>query len=275
VPFICLLIYKISNIKYMGSTTLSQSSDKNSGAPLISFRRVSRFYRVDRPALFDISFDIHPGEFVYIAGPSGAGKSTLLRLIFARETPDTGAVFFDGHNLASLKKGAVAALRRSMGVIFQDYLLVQELSVAANIGLPLEVLGMPRREIRRRVEEVLALVGLLGHEDEMAGGLSGGEQQRTAIARALAGKPDIVLADEPTGSLDAYNADFVLDLLENVANKNTTVVLASHDRMLMAARPHRIIALDRGRIVGMSSEGAGRTAVDTNKKISADLQQTA
>ena len=160
-----------------------------------------------------------------------------------------------------------------MGVIFQDYLLVPDLSIEANISLPLEVAGMSKPIIRRRVDEMLELVGLSKMGKEKAHGLSGGEQQRVAIARALAGKPDIVLADEPTGSLDAYNADFILDLLENTADEKTTVVLASHDRMLMAARPHRIIALKQGRIVGVS-QGAQQAPDEEGKKISPGLKQT-
>ncbi len=242
--------------------------------PLVSFRRVSRFYRSDRAALFDISFDIHEGEFIYIAGSSGAGKSTLLRLLHATEMPDTGAVLYGGHDITSLKRQAIAVLRRSMGVVFQDFLLIPDLTVAANIGLPLEVAGASRSTIRGRVEEVLEQVGMTARGKELAGGLSGGEQQRAAIARALACEPEIILADEPTGSLDAYNADFVLDLLEKTARKGTTVVLATHDRMLMAARPHRTLAIDQGRMVGMSSDGKEEMANKEDEAAASSIRQT-
>jgi cell division transport system ATP-binding protein len=232
------------------------SSKTDPANPIISFRRVSRFYKPDKAALFDLTFDIYPGEFVYVAGTSGAGKSTLLRLIHAEEMPDTGAILYGGHNLVDLRKTAIAMIRRSMGVIFQNFLLVPDISVAANVSIPLEVAAKPFSEIASRVETALELVGLAGRGEEKAETLSGGEQQRVAIARALITEPELVLADEPTGSLDDYNADFVLDLLERATKRGTTVVLATHDRMLMAARPHRTIALDQGRVTGISSSPA-------------------
>jgi len=223
--------------------------------PLISLRRVSRFYRPDRPALFDVSLDVWRGEFAYVTGASGAGKSTLLRILHLAEPSDTGALFVNGHDVAGLRRGAVSVLRCSMGVVFQDFRLVDDLSAASNVALPLEVRGASRAEIARRVEEVFDRVGMGGRGDELAGGLSGGEQQRVAIARALVGDPEIVLADEPTGSLDAFSANVVLDMLEDVSRRGTTIVLATHDRMLIAARPHRVIAFDGGRLIGMSSTG--------------------
>jgi cell division transport system ATP-binding protein len=217
---------------------------------------VSRFYKPDKPALFDISFDIFPGEFVYIAGPSGAGKTTLMRLMHLAEMPDTGALTFDGHDISSLRRSAVSVLRRAMGVVFQDFKLLDDLSIFANVGLPLEVSGLSISAMRSRVEEVLEQVGMPGRGADLTAFLSGGEQQRVAIARALVGSPSLILADEPTGSLDAYSANFVLDMLEQVSASGTTVVFATHDRMLMAARPHRVIAFEGGRLVGMSSGGA-------------------
>jgi cell division transport system ATP-binding protein len=253
--FFCYLKKCIFNIGDMWS----EQQDKAPSAtrrPLVSLRRVSRFYGTTRSALFDVSLDIAPGEFVYITGPSGAGKSTLLRMLGALETPDTGRVMFNGHDLASLKRSAISLLRRSMGIVFQDFRLVPELTVAANIALPLEVIGLSRDDIARRVDEVLERVGLEGRQRERAGELSGGEQQRIAIARAIVSRPELILADEPTGNLDAYNGDFVLDLLEQTAAGGATVVLATHDRMLMAARPHRTLALKNGRLMGMSSQSS-------------------
>lgn len=228
----------------------------NSTTPLISLNRVSRFYKPDKPALFDISFDIFPGEFVYVAGPSGAGKTTLMRLMHLAEMPDTGTLLFDGHDISSLRRSAVSVLRRSMGVVFQDFKLIDDLSIFANVGLPLEVSGLSVFAMRSRVEEVLEQVGMPGRGADLTAFLSGGEQQRVAIARALVGSPSLILADEPTGSLDTYSANFVLDVLEQVSASGTTVVFATHDRMLMAARPHRVIAFEGGRLVGMSSRGA-------------------
>jgi len=226
--------------------------------PLVQLSRVSRFYRPDRPALFDMSLEIHKGDFLYVAGASGAGKSTLLRLLHLAESPDTGTILFGGHDVTSLKRSAVSILRRSMGMVFQDFRLVDDLSVTANVGLPLEIAGLGGREITRRTDEMLERVGLVGRGREPAGDLSGGEQQRVAIARALVGRPDLVLADEPTGNLDAYSADLVLDLLESVASAGATVVFATHDRLLMSARPHSMVALDRGRMVGATPSRSRR-----------------
>jgi cell division transport system ATP-binding protein len=228
------------------------------GVPVVRLLRVSRFYRADRPALFDISLEVYRGEFLYVAGASGAGKSTLLRLLHLAESPDTGTILFSGHDVTSLKRSAISIMRRSMGMVFQDFRLVEDLSVAANVSLPLEIAGMSGREIARRTDEMLERVGLDGRGAELSGGLSGGEQQRVAIARALVGRPDLVLADEPTGNLDAYSADLALDLLESVASAGATVILATHDRLLMSARPHRVVALDRGRLVGASPSGSRR-----------------
>jgi cell division transport system ATP-binding protein len=223
--------------------------------PLVSFQRVSRFFRPDKPALFDVSLDIEEGEFIYVAGTSGAGKSTLLKLLHLSEAQDTGTIFFDGHDVAGLSRSVVSVLRRSMGVIFQDFKLIDDMTVAANIALALEIRGFSPRRIEDRVREVLDAVGLKEMEKELAGNLSGGEQQRVAIARALAPKPQLILADEPTGSLDTYSANFVLDMLEGVCEGGATVVVATHDRMLMAARPHRTVVLDGGRVVGISRDG--------------------
>jgi cell division transport system ATP-binding protein len=228
-------------------------------APLIRFNRISKFFKPDHPALFDVSLDIEQGEFIYIAGTSGAGKSTLLGLIHLSLFPDTGALLFNGHDVSSLKHSAISVLRRSMGIIFQDFLLIDELSVAANIGLSLEVTGVSPLFINQRIKEVLDAVDLKGIENEIAGTLSGGEKQRVAIARALAPEPQLILADEPTGSLDTYSANFVLDMLEKVNEQGATVLVATHDRMLMAARPHRTVALENGKIVGMTTQGAFKT----------------
>jgi cell division transport system ATP-binding protein len=228
----------------------------NTLMPLISLYRVSRFYRNDRSALFDVSFNVFAGEFVYITGTSGAGKSTLIKLLGALDMPDTGSICFNGHDLSNLKQTAVALLRRSMGVVFQDFRLVPDMTVAANVSIPLEVSGWSLGRIRTRVAESLEKVRLADIASERAGDLSGGEQQRVAIARAIAPSPEVILADEPTGNLDAYNANFVLDLFEMVRKDGATVVLATHDRMLMSARPHRIITLDKGRITGMTPDAS-------------------
>ncbi len=229
-------------------------------APLLSLYRVSRFYRNDRSALFDVTFNICSHEFVYITGTSGAGKSTLIKILGALDMPDTGVVLFNGHDLRTLKRTAVAMLRRHMGVVFQDFKLVPDMTVFSNIALPLEVAGCYRAEIRHRVGEALEKVGLFDAVFERAGNLSGGEQQRVAIARAIVPSPEVVLADEPTGNLDAYNANFVLDLFEKLRDEGTTIILATHDRLLMSARPHRTITLEKGHITGMTPESRTTSA---------------
>ena len=230
--------------------------DRHTQAPAseglrVSLQRVSRFFKPEKPALFDVSLDIAPGEFLYVAGTSGAGKSTLLKLLHLSESPDTGTLCFNGHDVAGLTRKVVAVLRRSMGVVFQDFKLIEDLSVASNIALALEVRGASPAMIRWRVAEVLAL--------------SGGEQQRVAIARAIAPTPQLILADEPTGSLDTYSANFVLDMLEKVNARGATVVVATHDRMLMAARPHRTVVLDAGRAGGISQNGDFRSRSERRK----------
>jgi cell division transport system ATP-binding protein len=240
----------------MSKRTTSQNVSKY---PFIRLNRASKFFKPDNPSLFDISLDIEQGEFIYITGTSGAGKSTLLKLINLSLTPDTGSLLFNGHDVSTLKRSAVSILRRSMGIIFQDFQLVNEMTVFNNIALSLEVIGVSPSFIKTRISQVLEEVGLTGIENEITSTLSGGEKQRVAIARALAPEPQLILADEPTGSLDTYSANFVLDMLENINERGATVIVATHDRMLMAARPHRTVALEDGKLTGVTTKGAFKT----------------
>jgi len=222
--------------------------------PLLRVLHLSRFYRRDKPALFDVTFDLHPGEFLYVAGPSGAGKSTLIRLLQRIETPDTGTIHFMDLNIAEVSDASMPFLRRKIGVVYQDFRLIEDLSLQDNVAFPLEVLGLPRTEIRRRVDEILEWVGLQGKEKDAAQGLSGGEKQRAAIARAMVHRPLLLLADEPTGNLDAVLADEMMDLFERASEENTAVILATHDRLLMASRPHPSLVLSQGRVIGLSGQ---------------------
>jgi cell division transport system ATP-binding protein len=214
--------------------------------PILEIRHVSKRYRAAKPLFRDVTFEVQPGEFVYITGPSGSGKSTLLRMVYRAETADTGTIHFCGKDVLALSPRAIPFLRRNVGVILQDFKLIQEESVYDNVALALEILGLPQREIYDRVRQALDRVGLAGYEDIRAEDLSGGEQQRVAVARAVVTRPSLVLADEPTGNLDAGNAAMVIDLLEEVNGEGTTVLLATHDNMLIAARPHRTVALVDG-----------------------------
>lgn len=214
--------------------------------PLLVFEHVHKSYGPHRSVLRDLNLVIERGEFVFFTGPSGAGKSTLLKLIYAAESPDSGRVLFLGRDVSRLRPDSVPYLRRNIGIIFQDFRLVSGWSVAENVALPLQILGLPRRTVHNRVSEVLEQVGLGGRGQDVAGRLSGGEQQRTAIARAIVAEPALVLADEPTGNLDPQLAFDVLELLEDINQTGVSVIFATHDRTLLDAHPRRVVVLDEG-----------------------------
>jgi cell division transport system ATP-binding protein len=225
---------------------------------LIKLRSVKKSFNPDRQVLRSVSFDVRRGEFLYVTGPSGAGKSTLLKLLYRAELPDGGKVMFCGRDLARLSRKSIPFLRRNIGVVFQDFRLLADRSAHDNVALALEVLGMGGRDIRRRVGYVLERVGLRQHAHELVGHLSGGEQQRVAVARAVVAEPAVVLADEPTGNLDGARAAEVLSLLDGVNRRGTAVILATHDHMLMAARPRRTIALAEGRALVYPEESSDK-----------------
>ena len=203
----------------------------------------------DRDALRDVSFQVEKGEMVYLTGPSGAGKSTLLKLLYGAERPTDGKVLIGGTDISQLPAGNLPMIRRNVGVVFQDFKLLPMRTVAANVALALEVIGASEEQLRRRVPAVLNIVGLRGREDTVAGVLSGGEQQRVAIARAIVNDPAILLADEPTGNLDGSMAVEVLEILQAINLRGTTVLLATHDIGLMDRFPHRKLRLESGRAV--------------------------
>jgi cell division transport system ATP-binding protein len=215
--------------------------------PLLVFEDVHKAYRPGAPVLRGLTLTIERGEFVFFTGPSGAGKSTLLKLIYAERRPDAGRVLFMGKDVTRLRPQSVPYLRRNIGVVFQDFRLVDNWPVAENVALPLQVLGLPSRTIASRVSEVLEQVGLGGRGNEMAGVLSGGERQRAAVARAIVGEPALVLADEPTGNLDPQLAVDILGLLGDINATGVTVIFATHDRTLLNVQPRRVLVLDDGR----------------------------
>ncbi len=204
----------------------------------------------DQKALVDLTFDIAKNEMVFITGPSGAGKTTLLKLIYLGERASEGEVLVDGVNLSHLPRGRVPTLRRKLGVIFQDYKLIPGRSVYENVALVLEAAGQRPALIPRKVRSVLRLVGMEQATASYPPSLSGGEQQRVAVARALVGDPKIILADEPTGSLDDDSAQAVMDLLRGAHIRGATVIIATHDKGFIRRMGGRVLHLEQGRLLG-------------------------
>ena len=213
---------------------------------MISFSRVTKRYPGGYEALRDVSLTIQPGEMVFVTGHSGAGKSTLLKLMAAIERPTSGTVLVNGQNAGALRERALPFLRRNFGLIFQDHKLLFDRSAYDNVVLPLSINGYDRGEAARRVRAALDKVGLLGKEKVFPVALSGGEQQRLAIARAIVHRPSILLADEPTGNLDAAYASDLGNLFKSFNQVGVTVVIATHDQPFAASLNPRVIALDHG-----------------------------
>ncbi|HVE81337.1 MAG TPA: cell division ATP-binding protein FtsE [Myxococcales bacterium] len=216
---------------------------------MIQMFHVYKAYPGDPPSLSDINLTIAKGEFVFLTGPSGAGKTTLLKLIFCAEKATRGQILVGGRNIARIRESAVPYLRRNVGVVFQDFKLLPHRTVADNVAFTLDVLGVPRAECRERVMKMLKQVGLQHKASSLPLRLSGGEQQRVVIARALVNDPTILLADEPTGNLDPALTLEIMDLLMDVNVRGATVVVATHDATLLERYGKRTLRLEAGRIV--------------------------
>jgi len=201
-----------------------------------------------KKALIDITLDIAKNEFVFISGPSGAGKTTLLKLFYLGEPVSEGQILIDGINLARIPRNRIPHLRRKFGIIFQDYKLIPTKSVYDNVALVLEAAGAKKRQIQKKVKSVLRLVGMEDRLKALPPSLSGGEQQRIAVARAIIGDPKIILADEPTGSLDEESAEVILELLRGVHIRGATVIIATHDKALMRKTGGHVLHLQQGRL---------------------------
>ena len=221
---------------------------------MISFDRVSKRYAQGHDALRDVSVDIERDELVFLTGHSGAGKSTMLRLIMLMDRPSRGQLIVDGQNMSTVGSRGVPQHRRNIGVVFQNHQLLFDRPVFDNVALPLIIAGYDHREVGRRVRAALDKVGLLNRERAMPVTLSGGEQQRVGIARAVVGKPKILLADEPTGNLDPALSAEIMQLFEEFNQVGVTVLIASHDLVLISRLHHRIITLREGRLVTGSAQ---------------------
>lgn len=222
---------------------------------MIEMKNVTKVYDNGITAIQDLSVRIEQGEFVYVVGPSGAGKSTFMRLIYREVLPTEGEVHVADYDVVNLKKKNIPHLRRQVGVVFQDFKLLPNLTVGENIGYAMEVLEKSPRQIDSRVKEVLKLVGLEQKENMLPNELSGGEQQRIAIARAIANMPRVLIADEPTGNLDPETSKGIMEILEQINNQGTTVLMATHNAEIVNERTHRVIVIDDGRIARDEEEG--------------------
>jgi cell division transport system ATP-binding protein len=216
---------------------------------MIQIFNVVKMYDGSNPVLDNISLEIPKGEFVFLTGPSGAGKTTILKILFGWESFEKGQVLVRGINVGKLTQRNVYTLRRSMGVVFQDYKLLPNKTVFENVSFAQEVIGHDRKTIRFKTWEALKNVGLTPKKDAYPAYLSGGEQQRTAIARAMVNSPAIILADEPTGNLDPDISIEILKLFEELNQKGSTIIFATHSQEIMKAGNHRVISLNRGRVV--------------------------
>ncbi len=223
---------------------------------MIQFINVTKVYpNTPAPALNGVNLHIERGEFVFLVGPSGAGKSTLTKLMYREELPTSGRVIIDGKDIARLRPRQVPYLRRNLGVIFQDFKLLPEQTVFDNVAFALECTDVPRREILRRVPAALELVGLRHKAKARAMELSGGEQQRVAVARAIVRNPALIIADEPTGNLDPENSWAIMKLLQDINQMGATVVVATHAKNIVNVMKKRVIAIERGRVARDEERG--------------------
>ena len=222
---------------------------------MIEFTDVTKSYSVGTQALRGVSMQIEDGEFVFLVGPSGSGKSTIIKLITGELKPTSGSVHVNGYSLERIRKREVPYLRRTVGVVFQDFRLIENKTVYDNVAFAMRVIGAKHKEIRERVPYVLDLVGLDTKSRRLPGELSGGEQQRLAIARALVNNPSTIIADEPTGNLDPGKAMEIMQLLQEINNLGTTMLVVSHAKELVERFPKRVIAIDNGLIISDGMDG--------------------
>ncbi len=223
--------------------------------PIIEFRGVSKTYISGTHALEDVNIKINNGEFVFVVGSSGAGKSTFMKLIMREEKANTGKITVNGFDLTHMKRKNIPMLRRTMGIVFQDFRLIPTMNVFQNVAFAMYVVGASGRDVRREVSKALSLVGLGHKARSMPSQLSGGEQQRVGLARALVNSPDLIIADEPTGNVDPNMSYEIVSLLTEINKRGTTILMVTHDHNLVRDFQHRVIMLDGGRIVADNAGG--------------------
>ena len=217
---------------------------------MIEFKNGSKVYNNGTEALRNLSLSIAKGEFVFIVGSSGAGKSTFLKLIMREEVPNSGEIVVNGRKLSTVRKRDVPYLRRTMGIVFQDFRLIDKMTVYDNVAFAMHIVGASDREIRKRVPYVLGLVGLEKKMDNHPAELSGGEQQRVGLARALVNNPSMIIADEPTGNVDPAMSYEIVELLTEINRRGTTVLMVTHEHDLVKRFPRRVIEIQGGTVVG-------------------------
>ena len=234
-----------------------EDAPQQSGTPVITFDHVTKVYpaQPNKPALNDVSLQIFAGEFVFLVGHSGSGKTTFIRMLIREVKPTQGHIYIADEDLANMRNWRVPYLRRNIGCVFQDFKLLPNKTVFENVAFALEVIGKSRHVIKTQVPEVLRLVGLQDNLNKRPDQLSGGEQQRVSIARAIVNRPPILICDEPTGNLDPQTSRGIMDLLERINRTGTTVVVATHDREMVDNMRRRVIALDRGNLTRDQDRG--------------------
>lgn len=235
---------------------LTERENQASGKPIIEFRGVSKTYPTGTHAIEDVNIRITAGEFVFVVGSSGAGKSTFMKLIMREEKANTGTITVNGFNLTSMPRKQVPMLRRTMGIVFQDFRLIPTMNVFQNVAFAMHVVGASDRDVRREVSKALSKVGLGNKARSMPAQLSGGEQQRVGLARALVNSPDLIIADEPTGNVDPNMSYEIVSLLTEINKRGTTVLMVTHDHNLVRDFQHRVIMLERGKIVADNAGGS-------------------
>lgn len=222
---------------------------------MIQMKDISKTYENGTVALERVNVEIGKGEFVFIVGASGAGKSTFIRLLFREVLPSSGSLIVNGHDVVNMPKSEVPYLRRGLGVVFQDYRLLPDKTVAENVAFAMQVIEAPRRRMQHSVNAVLDIVGLRDKYKNFPSQLSGGEQQRVAIARAIVNNPALVIADEPTGNLDPETSWEIMDIFKRINASGTTIVMATHDKYIVDTMKRRVIAIEDGKIVRDEAQG--------------------